>query len=65
ARQRGAGLALPFAFLGLDRPLHRPVDPGQDGRPGRSGQRRAARSFRRAVAADVLDDRRLGREARV
>jgi uncharacterized protein (UPF0548 family) len=37
------------------------VDPGQDGQPGGARQRRASRPVRRALAADVLVDRRHGR----
>ena len=45
--------------MGADRPLHRALDPRQDGRPGRARQRRAPGPVRRPVAADDLADRRL------
>src|SRR3954468_19448453 len=45
---------------GLHRALHRVVDAGEDEGPGGTGQRRTARAVRRAVAADVLADQRVG-----
>ena len=55
-------VALHAASLGVDRALHRAVDPRQDRRPGRARQRRAPRPVRRAVAADVLAHRRDRRD---
>jgi hypothetical protein len=54
ARSRPARLALPLGLACVGRSLHRPLDSGQDGRPGRARERRAPRSLRRALAAHVL-----------
>src|SRR3954452_15011468 len=61
---RAARPAPPRPLARLDRALHRPLDPREDGRPGRARQRRAARALRRALGADVLADRRLAARAR-
>src|SRR4051794_6392832 len=48
----------PCHLDGVDRFVHRAVDPRQDRRPDPARQRRAEGAVRRAVAADVLADRR-------
>ena len=57
-RRRPARLAAARRLARLDRPVHRPLDPREDRRPGRARQRRAPRAVRRPLAADVLAHRR-------
>src|SRR5829696_10232187 len=59
ASARPARLALTRALAWLRRPVHRPLDPGENGRSGRARQRRAARPLRRPVGTDAVADRRL------
>src|SRR5215212_1515313 len=65
APRRPARLASAPRLARLGRPLRGALDPSQDRRPGRARERGAARTVRGAVAADLLADRRLAREARL
>src|SRR3954463_12091938 len=58
SRRRTARLAQPRRIAGVDRSVPLAVDPREDRRSGRTGERRATGDVRRSLAADVLAHRR-------